>query len=239
MAGIVAIAIPMAGTAAILDSKEKVDAEDLEGALEEAEKAVDIQPYSATANLQEALVLELLGDLEGAEAAAITATENEPTNWRTWLVLSRLQHKLGDAEGSIGVLSPREVPQPTLRPVPVARRHAAAVSSESSMPAVSFRPSAGRPARRASHPSGSRGPASSPTRRIVRSFSGVARSAVAHLEHLRLQREPHGVRHVRAPPVFGHPLDRLPGLGEPDDAPTAGSPASRCAWPSAALPCWT
>jgi hypothetical protein len=101
LAGIVAIAIPMAGAAAVLDSKEKVDGGDFAGALEEAEAAESIQPYAATANLQKALVLELLGDFEGAEAAALTATENEPTNWRTWLVLSRVQHELGDTEGSV------------------------------------------------------------------------------------------------------------------------------------------
>ena len=46
-------------------------------------------------------MLELQGDLQGAEAAALAATEDEPTNWRTWLVLSRVQAKLGDVEGSV------------------------------------------------------------------------------------------------------------------------------------------
>ena len=115
LAGSGASAIPMAGTAAVRDSKAEVRAGDLDAALDQADVAASIQPYASTASLQKALVLELLDDLEGAEAAALEATENEPTNWRTWLVLSRVQAKLGDAEGSVAsyrrarFLNPRSV----------------------------------------------------------------------------------------------------------------------------------
>jgi tetratricopeptide (TPR) repeat protein len=101
VAGLIAIAIPMASASAIRDSQAEVRAQDLPAALDQAHSALDIQPYAATASLQEALVLELQGDLEAARLAAVEATQDEPTNWRTWLVLSRLEAKLGNAEASV------------------------------------------------------------------------------------------------------------------------------------------
>lgn len=46
-------------------------------------------------------MLELDGDLDAAAAAALEATRDEPTNWRTWLVLSRLQARRGNAAESV------------------------------------------------------------------------------------------------------------------------------------------
>jgi cytochrome c-type biogenesis protein CcmH/NrfG len=51
--------------------------------------------------LQEALVLESPGELAAAAAAARAATERESTNWRTWLVLSRIEAELGDASAAV------------------------------------------------------------------------------------------------------------------------------------------
>ena len=96
VAAIVAIAIPMASADALFDSQANVRAQNLTGALGEARLAEDIEPYAAAPALQQAMVLELQGDLEGALAAAHKATEAEPTNWRTWLILSRLEAQAGD-----------------------------------------------------------------------------------------------------------------------------------------------
>ena len=93
VAGGIAILIPMAGSEAIRDSQASVTAQNLPGALGDARTAGDIEPFSASPSLQQALVLELQGDVDGAVAAARQATEDEPTNWRTWLVLSRLEAK--------------------------------------------------------------------------------------------------------------------------------------------------
>ena len=46
-------------------------------------------------------MLELQGDLTGAVEAARAATEAEPTNWRTWFVLSRVEAKAGNTEASV------------------------------------------------------------------------------------------------------------------------------------------
>ena len=101
VAGAVALAIPMASADAVRDSQERVRAADLSGALGDARTAGDIEPYAATPSLQQALVLELQGDIDGAVAAARAATEEEPTNWRTWLVLSRLEAEADNPAGSV------------------------------------------------------------------------------------------------------------------------------------------
>lgn len=101
LAGMVAVAIPMASASALRDSQAEVRAQDLGAALDQANAASNIQPYAASASLQEALVLELQGDVDGAVAAARMATGEEATNWRTWLVLSRLEAQAGNAEASV------------------------------------------------------------------------------------------------------------------------------------------
>ncbi len=69
--------------------------------LEEARSAQNVEPAAASPRLQQALVLELQGDLPAAEAAARAATERESTNWRTWLVLSRIAAERGRAGISV------------------------------------------------------------------------------------------------------------------------------------------
>ena len=51
-------------------------------------------------------MLELQGNLDAAATAARAATEDEPTNWRTWLVLSRIETYRG--ESAAGVVAYRE-----------------------------------------------------------------------------------------------------------------------------------
>jgi hypothetical protein len=98
---IVAIAIPLASTVLVRESQAEARAAGLSGALDDAQDAHGVEPFAAGPLLQQALVLELSGDLEEAVSAARAATAKEPTNWRTWLVLSRLEAKVGDAEGAL------------------------------------------------------------------------------------------------------------------------------------------
>ena len=99
--GLIAVGIPLAGASALRDSQDRVQRQELPPALDGARRAAAIQPYAASPALQEAMVLELQGDLNGAAEAATTATEQEATNWRTWLVLSRIEARRGNVSESV------------------------------------------------------------------------------------------------------------------------------------------
>jgi hypothetical protein len=98
---LVVIALPLGNTEAVRASQDEFRAKDFPAALDDARTAQDIQPYSATASLQEALVLEAQGNLKGAEAAARQATRQGSSDWRNWVVLSRIQAEQGDASASV------------------------------------------------------------------------------------------------------------------------------------------
>jgi hypothetical protein len=115
---LIAIAIPLASESAVEKSQEHVADGDLKAALDSARDAVAIEPFAATPRLQEATTLELMGDDDAAVAAASEATTKEPTNWRPWLVLSRLEARAGNVDGALDAytkarsLFPRGIPGP-------------------------------------------------------------------------------------------------------------------------------
>ena len=93
----VAIGLPLLGAKDVRASQANVDAGQLDAALEEAEQAEGWEPWAATPELQQAQVLELQGELDDAAAKAQAATEDEPTNWRTWFVLARIEQARDDS----------------------------------------------------------------------------------------------------------------------------------------------
>ncbi len=95
------IAIPLAGASSIRDSEQLVDSAQLGEALDAATTAKNIQPYAATPSLQQALILERAGNLDEAVVAARQATDDEAANWRNWLILSRLEARVGNVNPSI------------------------------------------------------------------------------------------------------------------------------------------
>lgn len=101
LAAIIAIAIPLASLSLVRQSEAEARAGDLPAALQDARSAQNVEPAAASPRLQQALVLELLGDFTAAEAAAREATDRESTNWRNWLVLSRIAAEAGHAKASV------------------------------------------------------------------------------------------------------------------------------------------
>jgi hypothetical protein len=99
-AAIIVIAIPYAG-ASLVERSESEAATDVGGALEDARRAASVEPFAATPTLQEAVLLEQSGHLRAAADAAREATTQEATNWRTWLVLSRIEARLGHAPEAV------------------------------------------------------------------------------------------------------------------------------------------
>ncbi len=101
VAAIVAIAIPLTSSSLVRQSQADARGGDLAAALAAARSAQNAQPDAASPRIQEALLLEAAGDLPAATAAARAATERERTNWRNWLVLSRLEAKQGHAKAAV------------------------------------------------------------------------------------------------------------------------------------------
>jgi hypothetical protein len=101
VAALITVAIPYAGVTSVDESQADVRSRALDSALADARTASDVQPYAASPYLQQALVFELGGDYDAAAAAAAQATEEEPTNWRTWFVLSRIEAERGDPKAAV------------------------------------------------------------------------------------------------------------------------------------------
>jgi hypothetical protein len=118
LVALTAIVIPLASSSAVEQSREEVTDGDLDAGLESARSAVAIEPYAATPRIQEATILELMGRLDEAVPLAREAAEKEPTNWRTWIVLSRLEAESGDPRAAVESyrkahsLFPRGLPGP-------------------------------------------------------------------------------------------------------------------------------
>jgi O-antigen ligase len=84
-----AIAVPLASTVALRRSQSAAG-RDPKAALSDASTAQSLEPGAASPRLQRALLREQLGDVAGASRAIAEAEAREPTNWRIWLVASRI-----------------------------------------------------------------------------------------------------------------------------------------------------
>jgi hypothetical protein len=85
-----AIVVPLAETVAIRSSQSAAQRGEVIAALSDAATARRLEPGAATPWLQQALLLEKLRDIPGAEHAIVNAEARESTNWRIWLVGSRI-----------------------------------------------------------------------------------------------------------------------------------------------------
>jgi hypothetical protein len=88
------LAVSVSSASSLGESQSSARSGSLSSALKEARTAARVQPYAATPRLQEAVLLEEAGDLDGAAIAARQATDREPTNWQPWLIRARLAAKL-------------------------------------------------------------------------------------------------------------------------------------------------
>jgi hypothetical protein len=98
---LVAIAVPLATASAVRRSQAAASSGDRSAALTDARTAVRLEPGAASPQVQLALVLELQGDVRDALIAAQRATSDEPVNWSTWLVRSRLEAEAGHPRASV------------------------------------------------------------------------------------------------------------------------------------------
>ena len=95
------ISVPMLALRDVRESQADVRSGRLDSALSAADSAERLQPFAADPDLQRALVLEIQGNLDGAATSARAATQEESTNWRTWLTLSRIQAERGSPAAAV------------------------------------------------------------------------------------------------------------------------------------------
>lgn len=99
--GAAAIAIPMGSAVSLRTSQAQAGAGRLGGALGSARKAHGWEPYAAEPALQQALVLEQAHELTAASIQAARATSAARTDWRAWLVRSRIEAERGDTRAAL------------------------------------------------------------------------------------------------------------------------------------------
>jgi Tfp pilus assembly protein PilF len=90
-----AIAVPLATTAAVRSSQTAARTGDYGAALGYLLAAERVEPAAASPRLEQALVYEQAGALPAANRAIDEASSRQPTDWRIWLVASRLAAELG------------------------------------------------------------------------------------------------------------------------------------------------
>jgi hypothetical protein len=90
-----AIAVPLATTAAVRSSQTAARTGDYGAALGYLLAAERVEPAAASPRLEQALVYEQAGALPEANRAIDEASSRQPTDWRIWLVASRLAAELG------------------------------------------------------------------------------------------------------------------------------------------------
>jgi O-antigen ligase/polysaccharide polymerase Wzy-like membrane protein len=99
--GAAAIVVPLASSVSLRSSQAQAQQGRLGGSLASARTAANWQPYASGPALQQALVLEQSGDFTAAAKQASKATTNSSSDWRAWLVLSRIQAERGDAKAAL------------------------------------------------------------------------------------------------------------------------------------------
>jgi tetratricopeptide (TPR) repeat protein len=115
LVSLVVIAMPMLAVREVRQSQADARAGRLDSALDAARSAERFEGFAATPSLQRALVLEARGDLDEAAVAAREGTDQESTNWRTWLTLARIESERGQPEAAADAyrtarsLNPRSV----------------------------------------------------------------------------------------------------------------------------------
>jgi O-antigen ligase len=92
---LVAILVPVSETVAVRKSQAAAASGRYRAALADAATAHRLEPGAAITWLQRALILEQLKRPGPALAAVLQAETREPTNWRIWLIASRLATEAG------------------------------------------------------------------------------------------------------------------------------------------------
>jgi len=101
VASLIAIAVPLATTNAVRNSQAASASGNQTLALADARTAARLESGAASPRIQTALVQELQGDPQAALVSARQAAADEPANWSTWLIISRLEAETGNPKQAV------------------------------------------------------------------------------------------------------------------------------------------
>jgi hypothetical protein len=101
LACLVAIGVPLATASDVRKSQSASSGGNQAVALSDALAAARVESGAASPQVQAALVLELQHHPAAALVYARRAAGNEPNNWSTWLIISRLEAETGHARASV------------------------------------------------------------------------------------------------------------------------------------------
>jgi Flp pilus assembly protein TadD len=100
-----AVQLPvLAAAIQVRTSEQAARAGDMGKAVSSATAAMQIAPWEASGYLQRALLLERLGREADAAADARRATDREPTNWKHWLILARIEAERGHIDAALAAV---------------------------------------------------------------------------------------------------------------------------------------
>lgn len=91
----------LVSTSEIRESQSAFGRGDLPSALSHANDAIETEPWAAAPYVQRALVLEGAGQLPQAIAALERAADRAPSDWRTHLLIARMEARRGDATAAL------------------------------------------------------------------------------------------------------------------------------------------
>jgi O-antigen ligase len=104
VAGLAALALQaplLVASSRLADSQKAFARGDLQTALDAATTASQAEPWASTPLLQRAQVLESSGQLASADRAAVAATRRDGEDWRTWIVLARIDAERGQLRPAV------------------------------------------------------------------------------------------------------------------------------------------
>lgn len=101
-----AVQVPgLVSTQRVRASDADLKAGQTSAALDQADKAIDAEPWAATPYGARAVVFERVGDLASAAADARDAIDREPDDWRNHLLLARLEAERGRRRAALAQLA--------------------------------------------------------------------------------------------------------------------------------------
>jgi tetratricopeptide (TPR) repeat protein len=91
----------LVSTSNVRESREAFNSGRTADALSDASEAIEAEPWSSAPYVQRALVEEATGELRAAQVDLRRAIERSRLDWRSWLLLARVEAERGNVERAL------------------------------------------------------------------------------------------------------------------------------------------